>query len=66
MVLSVYLTLKKFAPSLGFTKSVPLCPNPTVESTTREVAFAGVISSDLVFPGTSKDPSNDVESRDIS
>ena len=57
---------RKLAPSLGFTKSVPLCPNPTVESTTREVASAEVISSAFVFPGTWKDPSNDVESSDIS
>ena len=65
-VLSVYLRLRKLAPSLGFTKRVPLCPNPTVESTTRVVASVGVISSALVLPGTSKDPSNDVESSDIS
>ena len=65
-VLSVYLRLKKLAPSLGLTNKVPLCPNPTVESTTRVSELAGVISNAFVFPGTSKDPSNEVESRDIS
>ena len=66
MVLSVYLRFKKLAPSLGLTNRVPLCPNPTVESTTSVSESAGVISNAFVLPGTVKLPSNDVESRDIS